>query len=261
MLLSGGATGPATDQQADCHLRPFYSRQQAARTRTGRTPAELATEEACKAYLDQLSAPLAGRNDAAAAAVPALVASTAATPVPVDGAAAVAHTAAVAHSPPPHSSRLELAAASVAAVAAATAAATAVAAAIPAATAIAAANADGPDGPASQDAHPTMRRHLVPSGVPAPAPTTAVRALFAMPHAPVNVVPPTGVRTASALPPAGVPVATAPLLSNADGDGNREARHFGLDAVFCCCRKDQAAPVAEVSEYAPPHPSQEICRG
>ena len=241
--------------------RPFYSRQQAARTRTGRTPAELATEEACKAYLDQLSAPLAGRSDAAAAAaVPALVASTAATPVPVDDAAAVAHTAAVAHSPPPQSSRLELAAASVAAVAAATAAAAAAAAAtaIPAATAIAAANTDGPDGPASQDAHPTMRRHLVPSGAPAPAPTTAVRALFAMPNTPMDA---TGVRTASALPPAGVPLATAPLLSNADGDGNREARHFGLDAVFCCCRKDQAAPVAEVSEYAPPDPPQEICRG
>ena len=64
---------------------------------------------------------------------------------------------------------------------------------------------------------------------------------------------------------AGVPLTTGPLLPNAVGDGDRGARHLGLDAVFCCCccccRKEQAAPLAEVSEYAPPDPPQEIRRG
>ena len=93
------------------------------------------------------------------------------------------------------------------------------------------------------------------------AAAAVMRALFAIPDAPVNVAPPTGVRTASDLPPTGVPLATVPLLSNANGDGDSGARHLGLDAFWCCCRKDEAAPPAEVSGYAPPDAPQEICRG
>ena len=254
-LLSGDATGPPRPPPSRLPvtgLRPFSSRQQAARTRTGRTPAELATEEACKTYLDQLSPPPASRNNAAAAAAgPALVASTTATPVSVDAAAAGAHTAAVAHSPPPHSSRLQPSAAYAADAAdAADAAADAIATA-------AAALADGPDGPTSQDTHPEMRRRLVPG----PAPAAAMRALFATPDAPVHVAPPIGLRTESDLPPTGVSLATVPLLSNADGGGDRGATsRLGLDVFWCCCRKDQAAPLAEVSEYVPPDAPQEIFR-
>ena len=65
-----------------------------------------------------------------------------------------------------------------------------------------------------------------------------------------------------------VPLAkgTLPLLPNANGDGDRGARHLGLDAVFCycckcCCRKEQAAPLAEVSEYAPPDPRRRFAGG
>ena len=201
--------------------------------------------------------------------MPALVT---ATPVAVDAAAVVAHTVAVAHSPPPpQPSRLEPSVAYATAAAAAAADAAAADAAADATAIAAAALADGPDGPASQDAHPKMRRRLIPSGspapapapvpAPAPAPAAAMRALFAIPDAPVNVAPPTGVRTASDLPPAGVPLATVPLLSNANGDGDSGARHLGLDAFRCCCRKDEAAPPAEVSGYAPPDAPQEICRG